>query len=165
MCRGIDISSEMAKQYNLVAKEASYSSEKMHAIQGDLLDVTATPSPELETDAYKKFDFAVMSLALHHVNDVEGMIRRLAERLDEGGVLVIADWVAESNGGHHKHQNHGHGVHAPHHGGFTEADLRKIFEKAGLGNWGWKLFEKPLEVPSAPGRQKQGFLARGTKGA
>ncbi|OAA41743.1 Methyltransferase type 12 [Metarhizium rileyi] len=163
--RGIDISSGMAKQYDLVARESSFSHEKMHAIQGDLLDAAATPSPELDSEEYKKFDFAIMSLALHHVDHVDGMIRRLAERLDEGGVLVIVDWVDGSEGSKRAaqmgHTHHGHGAN---HMGFKEQDLRERFEKAGLGNWGWRLFGEPSRVPGAVGGTQQGFLARGTKG-
>lgn len=153
----------MAKQYNLIARENSFSKEKMYAIEGNILD-TSTPQ-QLDSDEYKKFDFAIMSLALHHVDDAEGMIRSLAERLDDGGVLVIVDWVAPSEAGRDvaalKDSAAGHTVS---HSGFKEADLRRMFEKAGLGNWGWKWFEELSDVPSGIEGVQQGFLARGTKG-
>lgn len=155
----------MVKQYNLLANESSVPQQKMHAIPGDLLDMAATPSAELDSDEYKNFDFAVMSLALHHVNNVEGMVKALAERLADGGVLVIVDWVASSESGCDIPPLKDIPVaHTVNHMGFTEEDLRKTFEKAGLGDWGWKWFGEQSDVPSAFGGKQQGFLARGTKG-
>ncbi|KAK2595065.1 hypothetical protein QQS21_007255 [Conoideocrella luteorostrata] len=164
-CRGIDISSEMVSQYQKVVEEENMQ-DRLRAVQGDLLDMAATPSPELASQEYKDFDFAVMSLALHHVEDVEAMIAGLAERLGDGGVLVIVDWVAESESGLGlplSAMEDNPVRHTVHHMGFTERELRAAFEKAGLESWGWKRFGKESDIPSELGGSQQGFLARGTK--
>lgn len=153
----------MVEQYNLLANESS-TQHKMHAIQGDLLDMAATPSANLDTSEYKNFDFAIMSLALHHVENVDDMVKRLAERLVDGGVLVIVDWVADSESGCKIPPLEDMPVaHTVNHMGFREDDLRGTFERAGLGDWGWKWFGERSEVPSSFGGEQQGFLARGTK--
>lgn len=156
----------MVEQYNLVAERHGHPSQKMHAVNGDLLHAAATPSSELDSAEYQDFDFAVMSLALHHVDDVDGMIQQLAGRLRKGGVLVIVDWVAQSESGCIIPPKQDIPVaHTVHRMGFEEGELKKSFEKAGLGDWGWKWFDARSEVPDEFGGQQQAFLARGVKRA
>ncbi|GJN75619.1 hypothetical protein PLICBS_009724 [Purpureocillium lilacinum] len=165
--RGIDISSGMVTQYNTLAEKAGFSPETMRAVHGDLLDSNATPSAELATAEFNHFDLAVMSLALHHVSDVDAMIQSLADRLPEGGVLVIVDWMSEEAGSDWKFlQSDDMPVrHTVSRMGFSEGALRETFEKAGLKGWGWRAFAEESEVPSKFGGSMRGFLARGVKGA
>lgn len=155
----------MVSQYNILAEKAGNSREHMHAIHGDLLDAEATPSPELTSPEFRDFDLAVMSLALHHVEDADEMIRKLAERLADGGVLVIVDWMDGSESGCQIPPLTDVPVkHTVSRMGFKEEDLKQSFEKAGLGDWGWKRFASQSTVPEAFGGKQQGFLARGVKG-
>ncbi|KND93452.1 putative methyltransferase [Tolypocladium ophioglossoides CBS 100239] len=162
--RGIDISSGMVSQYNLLAEKVGYSREHMHAVHGDFLDAKATPSPEVTSLDFHDFDLVVMSLALHHVDDTDEMIRKLADRLADGGVLVIVDWMDGSESGCQipplKDMPVKHTVSRM---GFKEADLKQSFEKAGLGDWGWKWFASQSAVPEELGGKQQAFLARGVK--
>ncbi|UNI18567.1 hypothetical protein JDV02_004827 [Purpureocillium takamizusanense] len=176
--RGIDISSAMVTQYNTLAEKAGFPPETMRAVHGDLLDGDATPSPELaETAAataeFSGFDLAVMSLALHHVADVDAMVQRLADRLVDGGVLVIVDWMSEeaSVEGWKKFVDADRDEDLPARQtvsrmGFSERPLRETFEKAGLKKgWGWRAFVEESEVPSTVGGRLRGFMAKGVKGA
>ena len=157
----------MVTQYNTLAEKAGFSPETMRAVHGDLLDNDATPSAELATAEFNNFDLAVMSLALHHVSDVDAMIQSLADRLAVGGVLVIVDWMSEEAGSDWKFlQSDDMPVrHTVSRMGFSEGALRETFEKAGLKGWGWRAFAEESEVPSKFGGSMRGFLARGVKGA
>ncbi|KAK2677096.1 hypothetical protein RAB80_005836 [Fusarium oxysporum f. sp. vasinfectum] len=96
--RGMDIASGMVEQYNKMALKAGYTSIKMRAIQGDLIDPELTPSPETNTPGFFDFDVVVMCMALHHIEDPDNMILQLSKRLRPGGILLIIDWVASSAG-------------------------------------------------------------------
>ncbi|KAM5344874.1 hypothetical protein ACJ41O_010736 [Fusarium nematophilum] len=162
--RGMDIASGMTEQYNQMTQNAGFPPEKMRAIQGDLVDPDATPSDELHSDEFFNFDVIVMCMALHHVEDPDKMIERLTERLSEGGVLVIVDWVAVSESGcPEAEQAKKLSNHTMTRMGFTEADVRGGYEKAGLEGWGWKWAKARSQVPKEIGGEQQLFLARGRK--
>ncbi|KAJ3542398.1 hypothetical protein NM208_g4115 [Fusarium decemcellulare] len=162
--RGMDISSGMAEQYNEMALKAGFTSKKMLAIQGDLIDPESTPCPELDTPEFSNFDYIVMCMALHHVEDPEKMVSKLASRLREGGILVIVDWVAvsESNCADAE-QARTFTNHTMTRMGFEEKDVREPFEKAGLEGWSWKWASTRSQVPKEIGGEQQLFLARGRK--
>ncbi|KAF4977281.1 hypothetical protein FZEAL_6169 [Fusarium zealandicum] len=162
--RGMDISSGMAEQYNEMAKKAGFPPQKMRAIQGDLVDPEATPSPELNSSEFSNFDVIIMCMALHHVEDYEEMIAKLTERLREGGVLVIVDWVAvsESNCAEAE-QARNLSNHTMTRMGFTEGDVRRAYTKAGLEAWSWKWATSRSQVPREIGSEQQLFLARGQR--
>ncbi|KAK7432422.1 hypothetical protein QQZ08_000984 [Neonectria magnoliae] len=162
--RGMDISSRMAEQYNKKAQEEGHSPEQRRAIAGDLLHPDATPSPELDTPEFSGFDVIAMCMALHHVEDHTAMIQKLSERLCEGGVLVIVDWITPAESGcplADKAQEMSN--HTITRLGFTENDVKDDYEKAGLEGWGWKWTSSRCKMPEEIGGEQQLFIARGQK--
>lgn len=157
--RGMDISANMVTQYNKLASENKHPETKMHAVVGNLLDDVDVP------EGFETFDLIVMSMALHHVADPDLMIRKLSQRLVEGGVLVIVDWVSHAESGCEppkpladspvKHTVSKHG--------FTEGEVKAGFEEAGLEGWGWRWFAERSKLPAEFGGEHQLFLARGRK--
>ncbi|KAF5711925.1 hypothetical protein FMUND_8766 [Fusarium mundagurra] len=164
IARGIDISSKMVEQYNMLAEAAGFNPEKMRAIHGDLINPEASPSPELGTPEFNDFDLIVMCMALHHVQDYTAMIQKLGEKLRPGGVLLIIDLVASSESGcpeapMSKELSH----HTMSKMGFTETEVKTAFEKAGLSDWSWRWCSERSQVPEEIGGEQQGFFARGCK--
>ncbi|KAL8919053.1 MAG: hypothetical protein Q9208_007019 [Pyrenodesmia sp. 3 TL-2023] len=94
---GIDISPAMVSAYNALALTSSIPSEKMHAVQGDLLSPfpSSTNTPFADPKFFN-FDIATLSMALHHVLSPPSAIKTLVSRLRAGGTLVIIDWVLSS---------------------------------------------------------------------
>ncbi|RKL21204.1 hypothetical protein BFJ68_g2473 [Fusarium oxysporum] len=162
--RGIDISSKMVEQYNMLAELCGFSTDKMRAIHGDLMNPEASPSPELSTPEFNDFDLIAMCMALHHVQDYAAMIQKLSEKLRPGGVLLIIDLVASSESGcpeatmAKELSNHTMSKM-----GFTEMEVKTAFEKAGLEGWSWRWCSERSQVPEEIGGEQQGFFARGCK--
>ncbi|EXK45927.1 hypothetical protein FOXG_07643 [Fusarium oxysporum f. sp. lycopersici 4287] len=159
--RGMDIASGMVEQYNKMALKAGYTSTKMRAVQGDLIDPELTPSPETNTPGFFDFDVVAMCMALHHIEDPENMISQLSKRLRPGGILLIIDWVASSAGSSAQTGNRTLGAISRM--GFQENEVKSSFDKAGLEDWAWKLTSAPSQVPREIGGEQQLFLARGKK--
>jgi tRNA (cmo5U34)-methyltransferase len=63
----------------------------------------------LETDEYKagKFDLIFSQMVLHHVTDIDDIIRKFGELLNPAGYLVIAD-LYEEDGSFHGEGFNGH---------------------------------------------------------
>lgn len=180
--RGIDVSDGMVDKYNTGAREAGMSEVQMHAVQGDLLAPSGGP---LESQDFYGFDLAVMSMALHHVDDPKAMIAKLVERLKPGGTVVVIDWIPSGEASSHGHGSHsrmhssGHGTdsgevsggsHKQHPGahtvsfdGFTKEQMASMFAEAGCSNSDYVLAASPSEVPPDPSGQKRMFFAKGTK--
>ncbi|KAF4945310.1 hypothetical protein FGADI_12050 [Fusarium gaditjirri] len=160
--RGIDISSKMVDQYNMLAEAAGFSPGRMRAVHGDFMDPEASPSPELNTPEFNDLDLIVMCMALHHVQDYAAMIQRLSQKLRPGGVLLIIDLVASSESGcleapmAKELSNHTMSKM-----GFTEMEVKDAFEKAGLEGWSWRWCSERSKVPEEIGGEQQGFFARG----
>lgn len=64
---------------------------------------------DLEKSEYqdKTFDIIFSQMALHHVDDVDTMLRKLHMLLNPGGMIVIADLYSE-DGDFHDQEFHGH---------------------------------------------------------
>lgn len=148
----------MLKEFDRLAEEEGYTKDQMKAVRGDLLDPEGTPAPELAGPEYFGFDTTTMTTALHHVGDVDTMLRRLVERTRPGGSVLIVDMVGKNR----EDMPEGMGVV---HGGFTEEQMRSHFERAGLESFGWKLFQDLVDMPADEGGPKILFLARGVKPA
>ncbi|KAL8729619.1 MAG: hypothetical protein Q9181_004934 [Wetmoreana brouardii] len=109
--RGIDLSAGMVKAYNEVASNADLLSDKIFAVQGDILG----PSADVDNGAsftgreWFDFDIAAMSMALHHVASPEGAVKKLVGRLKEGGRVFFIDWLSDSINFH----GAGHSEHGP----------------------------------------------------
>lgn len=156
----MDISENMAKQYNLEAKNAGYSESQMHAVAGDLVKGAAAVPPELAN-----FDLIVMSMALHHVDDPKLIIQKLSERLNQGGVLLIIDGVGPSESGCSptKPPEDNPVKHTVSRIGFEKNELDDFFRAAGLNDFGWKWFSSSSHLPEEMGGEMQLFLARASR--
>lgn len=126
------------------------------AIVGDLLTPEPPPSgsPLTQGDLFR-FDLAAVGLGFHHFADPALAVRRLAERLDPGGVLLIIDFAPFSphTAAHHGHGGHGGdeafpkaAMHTIHRHGFGEEDMRELFEGGGLRHVGYRVMEGEVEM-------------------
>lgn len=177
--RGIDVSDSMVDKFNAGARDAGISEIQMHAVRGDLL---APAQGSLESQDFYGFDLAIMSMALHHIDNPETMIAKLVERLKPGGTVLIIDWVpsktafCRSDGSPSHEYSHGFrmdssqsdlGQHPSSHtvsfDGFSEKHMNDIFAKAKCSEFDYVLATSPSEVPPDPSGQKQMFFAKGTK--
>ncbi|KXX83237.1 Ubiquinone biosynthesis O-methyltransferase [Madurella mycetomatis] len=158
LLRGIDVSGGMINLYNDNARKQGLSPERMRGVRGDLLaDTCAEGDEDLDGPEFTGFDVAVMSMALHHVDDPAKMVKRLADRLAPGGSLVIVDWVSHDRTPvkHHSHP----AAHTMTRHGFPEEEMREMFAEAGLVDYGYLLHPEKSTVPGAG--QNQLFFARG----
>lgn len=147
----------MLKQFDRLVEVAGYSKDKVRAVRGDLIDPDATHSPELSEPAFFNFDLVTLGYALHHVEDPENMLRKLAERTRPGGSVLVIDLLGEDRSDLPPAEYVSHG-------GFTEEMTRGYFQKVGLVDFGWKLFSEASDMPpTGPSGKKQVFMARGVK--
>lgn len=150
----MDISVKMLEEFEKRVRAEGYSEDQVKTVRGNLLDASAATSAELQDPLLKDFDMVMLGLALHHIDDIDGILTKLVERLRPGGTLVVIDLVGDAL---KEMIPEGHGIA---HSGWTETEMKTIFERVGLENWGWKLFKDPLKMPD---RSKYAFLARGVK--
>ncbi|TCK02931.1 ubiquinone/menaquinone biosynthesis C-methylase UbiE [Phorcysia thermohydrogeniphila] len=82
---------------------------------------------DLEKDELgsEEYDLVVSSMTLHHIKDVESLLRKLKKSLKEGGYIAIAD-LEEEEGDFHSDNK---GVY---HFGFSKEKMRGYFEKLGF---------------------------------
>jgi len=169
-CMGIDLSEGMVNEYNSSAQNQGILSSEMHAVLGNLIDATnPNPSP-LSSPEFHDFDIAVVGLGFHHFDDPALAAKRLAERLKKGGVLMIVDFMPHEHFHGHDSHNHGHDHPAKKtvmHMGFSDEEVKKMFEGAGVGG-GFKFVvlgkgvvfenkEKGMKM------ERSVFMARGSK--
>ena len=155
-------------EYNTGARNQGISEAEMFAHVGNLLDPASVPE-SLSGPDFHGFDVAAVGMGFHPFPDTALAARRLAERLRKGGVLFIVDFMphADPDG---CSDGHGHG-HAPGasetviHFGFSEEDVRRNFEAAGVGDkFEYMVLGKGL-VFSHNGKEHRRslFMARGVK--
>jgi len=75
------------------------------------------------------FDVVWSSMALHHVQDLDGLLRSVAELLVHGGRLLIADLDEDPDGGFHADKADFDGHH-----GFDRQRLAEQLARAGFGD-------------------------------
>ena len=155
----------MVEQYNRLAQKHGYDSSAMHAVHGDFVDARTNPSVDLDGPEFSDFDLITMSMALHHVEDPESLIKTLSGRLRVGGVLLIIDWVSASESGCSSAGPPADGPvrHIVAYMGFERRQLDDWFANSGLETFGWRWFSSQSELPGEMGGAKQGFLARAMK--
>lgn len=157
----MDISSGMVTEYNNEASKAGFTPSQMHATQGDIVSTSA--------NSETPYDLIIMSLALHHIEDPEDIITKLAQHLKPGtGVLVIADWIHPDESGcgdwsKQAAEGDNPAKHTVSRAGFKEGEMKKAFNEASLEVWTWKPFEETSVIPGAP--NQRAFLARGVRSA
>ncbi|KAK1758358.1 S-adenosyl-L-methionine-dependent methyltransferase [Echria macrotheca] len=162
-CIGIDLAENMVAAYNSRAKNQGLTPEEMHAYQGNLCS-PSDPSPShLSGREFWGFDIAAVGLGFHHFDDPALAARRLVERLRVGGVLLVLDFLP-----HEKMETSEPAAHTITRHGFSEDEIRKIFEDAGAAeNFGLEdvavVFNRGRE--GKPDMKRRLFIARGTKSA
>lgn len=148
--------------YNASALNQGIPPSEMHAVVGNLIDPSSEPPAHLSGPEFHDFDIAVVGLGFHHFDDPGLATKRLAERLKVGGVLMIVDFMPHGNhshahehthghdhgkgkgtGGHEAQHGHSHGsadkgtvhpaAHTVTHHGFSEPEVKGMFEAAGVG--------------------------------
>ena len=120
--RGVDLSGKMVARYNEAVRAAGILPEQMSAVRADIM--ADDPNSPLAAPDYHNFDLAVVSMALHHIENPRELLTRLVRLLKAGGVLVVIDWLPDAAGGHHHHEHghgHGHGHDHSHQHGSTHA--------------------------------------------
>lgn len=108
------------------------------AYQGNLAD-PKDPSPTAFADSkFFGFDVAGVGLGFHHFDKPDLASKQLAERLNPGGVLFIIDFVA------HKIDPKDAALRGITHHGFTEDEIKKMFEDAGLTDFAYQELPEPI---------------------
>lgn len=184
---GIDLSENMVKAYNLRFNpipdaavpgpssdaDGVYDSNDetltAHAVVGNLLDAKEPSPSHLATPEYFDFDLVVVGLGFHHFSDIALATTRLVERLRPGGVFLILDFVTHAMDENPKsiEETYGHGEadlparHTVAHAGFSEDELKKYFEDAGLTDFGIVRMDEDVLLKGQWKRRP--FLARGRK--
>lgn len=152
---------------------------------GYVSDLLAEPvAIDFTGPKFNEFDVLTVSMALHHFEDPDMALQKLAKRLKNGGVCYIIDLVPQpgtvhDHGHGHAHSHgHGHGhshdEHAKHQHefgdaahtvkthGFSKEDMQKLFQGAGLSvKFDYEVLPEPL-VFNKEGKtfEKTAFIAR-----
>lgn len=100
-------------------------------------------------------DAAVVSLVLHHVADPALAVESVAKLLKPGGALLLIDMIAHARGEYRSTMGHRHL-------GFSQADVRRWAEAAGLRLERWHKMSPAIE---AKGPELFSALLRGTSGS
>lgn len=172
--RGIDVSDGMVEKYNKSARSYGVPESHIFAIQGDLASpLTKETHPSLGSSDFFEFDLIIMSMALHHIDVPKLLIERLVERLNEGGVVVIIDWVLDQEDRETQQQGEGShslrrnvpqsAAHTVSHDGFSKEQMDTMLRSAGCKEVDYLVLDEPSKVPFGVGGQKQLFFARGKK--
>ncbi|KAG2139026.1 S-adenosyl-L-methionine-dependent methyltransferase [Suillus clintonianus] len=150
---GVDISQRMVDQYNQSVVNQGIPFEEMRAV---CCDLTAAPD---QLDGMK-FDVVVCASSYHHFPSIEEVTKALASYLKPGGLLLVADLMKPSSAesAQELFPTNAHHIVA-HSGGFEEADIKAVFEGAGLINFAFVTACKAKKH----GHSVQLFLASGTK--
>jgi SAM-dependent methyltransferase len=102
--------------------EAAGLGDRLRAVQADLT-----------TDRLDgEYDVVWSSMALHHVHDLDGLLRSVADLLVDGGRLCIADLDADPDGAFHADKVDFDGHH-----GFDRDLLREQLGRAGFADVGF----------------------------
>lgn len=164
----------MLVKYRETAVELGLSEKQMMAVQGNLLAPTIQPTnPPLSEKQLSGFDLVAICMALHHVDDTELAVKRLAEKLRPGGVLLIIDWAkmntapVEHTDSHspnnQQDQNLHPGAHTMSHESFTEEQIADLLQQADCNQSSFVLASELSDVPPAPSGKMQMFFARAIK--
>lgn len=170
---GIDLSEGMVNEYNASVQNQGIPASEMRAVLGNLIDASDPNPAALSGPEFHDFDIAVVGLGFHHFDDPALAAQRLAERLKKGGVLMIVDFMP--HGHFHGHDGHGHGGHGHEHPaqktvmhmGFSEEEIKRIFEGADVGGgFDFVLLGKGVvfeDGEKGTKMERNVFMARGSK--
>ncbi|KAG7445218.1 S-adenosyl-L-methionine-dependent methyltransferase [Guyanagaster necrorhizus] len=154
--QGVDISQGMVDQYNKTAETLGVSS-KMSAIAYQLKGLPE----ELEG---RKFDIVLCTMAYHHFESTEEITRILTYFLKPGGTLLVTGRLIPDAVSQVADIPEQYKAIVPHRAGFSEEDMRKLFEGAGLGSFSMNVIPGATMDGFFPGTtHPKLFLARGIK--
>ncbi|TWU74271.1 hypothetical protein ED733_004956 [Metarhizium rileyi] len=161
-CVGIDISESMVEQYNLNAKAHGLSLSERAAYLGNLISPDDPSPAAFASPSFFDFDVAGVGLGFHHVDDCSLAAKRLAQRLRPGGGFFIMDFLS------HAPLDHGAASKGICHHGFTEDQVRAMFDEAGVGKgFGFEVMDTDITFDHGPGSSsplvRRVFFARGQK--
>lgn len=161
----------MVSEYNKAAQEIfrphSAGFARMEGFQHDLLG-DSNLGTVLPSGTLAPFDVIVTGMALHHVVDAGGLLQRFSQLLKPGGVCVVVDMVPGSArlgdpGSELMEEGGVFGTIAKH--GFTEAEMRELYERAGMGGFDYVVFEQRFRFTLfGQDCSSLGFIAKGVKG-
>jgi 2-polyprenyl-3-methyl-5-hydroxy-6-metoxy-1,4-benzoquinol methylase len=152
----------MVALYKQRVQEAGISSKKMSAKVGDLL--AESLSEDLQGPEYRDFDIIIVSMALHHFPDPQLAMKRLADRLQKGGVLWIIEMLEEPHSENEHKRVSPETVHIVHKHGFSVDEMKGLFLGAGLGDTEVKVLDRLFEMTlHGHDLQKTIIFARGSK--
>lgn len=163
-CVGIDLSENMVAEYNKSVVNQGIRSSEMHAVIGNLLS-PSDPSPaSLSSPEFFNFDIAAVGVGFHHFDDPVFAAKQLVARLKPGGILFIIDFLP-----HPKMDLYNSpATHTVVHLGFSEEDVRRMFDEAGVGgDFRYVIVGKEIVFTHAKEEGKSivrsVFMARGEK--
>ncbi|KAI1763512.1 S-adenosyl-L-methionine-dependent methyltransferase [Hypoxylon sp. FL1150] len=169
--RGIDVSDAMVKAYNDLARQSDIPPARMHAVRGNFLD-TGDDDTTAGAD-FHEVDAIIMSMALHHAGDEQGMISNMARRLRSKGVLVVIDWMTSaSDRGHESSQTSDKpdASHSISKSSFSVDDMRQLFTEAGCepSSIDFRPYKEASHIPESVAKVKGGvdrtfFIAKARK--
>lgn len=122
--KGVDISQGLVDRYN---QKFAENNKHLSAVRVELRD----DSKELEGN---KFDVIFCASSYHHISSVEEITRVLVSYLNPGGALFVVDMKKTGESSIPKEYHH----IVPHKHGFSEDEIRKLFEGAGLASFSYK---------------------------
>jgi len=111
-----------------------------HSMRPLRLDLAIHPAPE------ERFQLIYTLMALHHISDIDKILRDFCTLLDPGGWLCIAD-LDQEDGSYHGPDFAGHA-------GFDRATLAAKARQAGLGNIS---FSTVFYMPKVVAERKKDF--------
>ena len=153
----------MVVQFNQTAARIGLSPKQMHGVTGNLL---ADEQSDTLTELFG-FDVVIMSMALHHVQEADVMLRRLADRAKPGGTIVIVDMAGEvlppKGTGQADEMPEEVAKTVAHKHGFIKDEMMTIFARAGLVHAGYRLADKTFMMPPHLGGEKRIFVAKAKK--
>lgn len=178
----------MVAQYRKTAEELGLPESKMMGVRGDFLARDTQPTvPPLSDEELSGFDLVATCMALHHFEDVESAVKRLADRVRPGGSILIIDWATPPEEAAEKaHENHHHqhqqqqpsgdrkgvddvippshpAAHTISHGSFTEEQIHGLFKNASCIDSKFVEADRLSTVPGSRTGKMQLFWARATK--
>ncbi|MCT7564986.1 class I SAM-dependent methyltransferase [Aliarcobacter butzleri] len=115
---GLDNSYGMIEEFNKKVKEKNLS------------NIKAKKHNILEEDLPKNsFDLIVISMSLHHIEDIDMFFKKSFEALKNGGYICVNDLDKEDGSFHAKHNNEG-----VYHFGFSKDELVETAKKIGFND-------------------------------
>lgn len=161
---GMDLSAGMVQRYNEAMNELGLSHEQAHAVVRNL----ASDSTASDDDDAELFDAAVVSLALHHVDDPGLIMQKLAQQLKpDTGVLIILDFMPFKHRPHEHKGIHAKMAHTITQHGFTQQQMQDLFQQSAMVDFGFEVIEEPVVVGDDEETQskKQMFVAKARRAA